>query len=114
MSKRDSRTFHYRLPVLRGNEFPNIPRSPGASLRIEVNDDGGVDIRGNSRGLLCLAQYVAAMGLHTSNTGLHVHLDSEEKSLDPGSRGLAIHNTDFLAKKKRASTTSRRSRGARR
>jgi len=96
MTKESNKEFRYMLPELKNDEYPNIPKPDNRSLSCYPDSEGNIHIQGDSEGLLYLAKYIAAMGLHENKTGLHIHLDPEYDMLDKGSRELTILNVEFF------------------
>ena len=88
-----SKEFQYRLPQLGPNEFPVIQKPEEATIRVLFGELEGLEIIGNSAGLLHLARFLVAMGLHRAVPGFHVHMEPGDE-LDEGSLEVEIRNID--------------------
>ena len=99
--------FSYSLPVLKKNQFPNIPFMKKYRIAFHVKKNGEVELVGNSMGLAYLAKYLAAMSMIKNNDGLHVHLDPKLRKLDNKSNPLTIRNLNFEIKKGRLLVSNR-------
>lgn len=88
--------FTYQLPDLPPNVIPYKPKPKDAFIKVVVDSDG-VDIVGDSKGLLYLAQHLIVMGLKDGDPGLHTHLDSSLGSLTRNSRRLSIYNINYCS-----------------
>jgi hypothetical protein len=93
MSK--NKDFRYVVPTVREHEFPEVIKQEGAVISCRICPDNEVEIIGNSKGLIYLTEYLAAMALLDKHNGLHVHLDPEIEQLDAGSATISIYNLNF-------------------
>jgi len=105
MSTSRTKVFTYKVPRLRPDEFPRIPKPKGARLACSSGPPGNVDIKGNSAGLLYLAKHLVAMAFSENRSGLHEHLTPHLGQLDDTSDELTIHNEDLMPAGQRTPNT---------